>query len=126
MFNADPGNGTYVLDYVFRFYQVDSSGLNEIGDDLTMTYRYDPLLGIEDLKEINIDLYSTVITDQLIVDTLEDLDFKVIDLQGRVVKNEKLTAGHQEINMSDLRSQIYIVQFTNVEGNSKTAKIVVR
>jgi len=126
MYNADPGNGTDIIEYVFRFYQVDQGGTNEIGDDLTMTYRYDPLLGIDDLNEINISLYSTVITDLLKIDTIEDLDFKVIDLQGRLVKEQRLIAGHQEINMSDLRSQIYIVQFTNEQGNSKTAKIVVR
>ena len=126
LYNSDPGNGTDVLEYVFRFYQVDQAGTTEIGDDLTMTYRYDPLLGIDDLNEINVDLYSSVINDLMIIDTVEDLDLKVIDLQGRIVKIQKLSAGHQEINMSDLRSQIYIVQFTNKDGNSKTEKIVVR
>lgn len=126
LYNADPGNGTDIIEYVFRFYQVDQSGMNEIGDELTMTYRYDPLLGIDDVYEINLELASTIITDKLIVDTIEDLDFKVIDLQGRLVKQQRLSAGHQEIEMNDLRSQIYLVQFTNVEGQTRIEKIVVR
>jgi hypothetical protein len=126
LYNADPGNGTDVIEYVFRFYQVDQSGMNEIGDQLTMTYRYDPLLGIGDVNEISLELASTIITDRLIVDTIEDLDLKVVDLQGRVVKNIRLTTGHQEIEMNDLRSQIYLVQFTNDEGQTRFEKIVVR
>jgi hypothetical protein len=125
-YNSDPGNGTDIIEYVFRFYQVDQSGMNEIGDELTMTYRYDPLLGIDDVEEINLEIASTLITDKLVVETIEDLELKVIDLQGRIVKQQRLNAGHQEIAMNDLRSQIYLVQFTNVEGQTRIKKIVVR
>jgi hypothetical protein len=125
-YNSEPGNGTDVVEYVFRFYQVDETGMNEIGDELTMTYRYDPLLGIDDVNDINLELASTIITDRLIVDTIEDLEFKVVDLQGRVVKQQNITAGHHEINMNDLRSQIYVIQFTNAEGQIRVEKIVVR
>ena len=35
------------IEYVFRFYQVDASG-NPTGEDLSMTYRYDPNLSVGD------------------------------------------------------------------------------
>jgi hypothetical protein len=57
MYNADPGNGTDVLDYVFRFYEVDAGG-NEIGTPLSMTYRYDPLLGVNDQNALDLQLFQ--------------------------------------------------------------------
>lgn len=32
---------TSAVNHVFRFYQIDAAG-NEIGDEITITYRYDP------------------------------------------------------------------------------------
>lgn len=125
MFNADPGNGTDVLDYVFRFYQVDVAG-NEIGTPLSMTYRYDPLLGVNDQNMLDVTIASTVVTSQIIATTFEPLDVTIYDLQGRRVLSQKLDVGQQAIDVSNLRSQMYIVQFENTEGASQTTKIVVR
>jgi hypothetical protein len=124
MANADPGNGTDVLEYVFRFYQIDMAG-NEIGDALTVTYVYDPLLSIND-NNLNVSIFATSITDELNVTVEEDLDLTIYDLQGRIVKRQKLNSGQQSINMSDLSSQMYIAHFENGRGVSQTTKIVVR
>ena len=125
MFNADPGNGTDTIIYTFRFYQIDMTG-NEIGDALTMTYRYDPLLGINEANELNVNLFSTLITDELVLTVDEELDLMVYDLQGRVVKSQKLEIGRQQINMSNLSSQMYLLHFQNNRGVSYTTKVVVR
>jgi hypothetical protein len=124
MYNADPGNGTDILTYTFRFYQIDMAG-NEIGDPLTVVYEYNPLLGVNS-NELNVNLFSTSITDELVLTVDEELDLMVYDLQGRVVKSQKLEIGTQQVNMSDLSSQVYLMHFQNNRGVSYTAKVVVR
>ena len=124
MYNSDPGNGTDTLIYTFRFYQIDMAG-NEIGDPLTVIYRYDPLLGVNS-NELNVNLFSTSITDDLVLTVDEELDLMVYDLQGRIVKSQKLEIGRQQINMSDLSSQMYLLHFQNNRGVSYTTKIVVK
>ena len=124
MANADSGNGTDVLEYVFRFYQIDMAG-NEIGDALTVTYVYDPLLGIND-NNLSVSIFATSINDELNVTVDQDLDLTIYDLQGRIVKRQKLNSGQQSINMSDVSSQMYFAHFVNGHGVSQTTKIVVK
>tara|TARA_B110000285_G_scaffold181338_1_gene204651 strand:- start:43 stop:798 length:756 start_codon:yes stop_codon:yes gene_type:complete len=123
-YNADPGNGTDTLIYTFRFFQIDTAG-NEIGDPLTLIYQYNPLLGVNSNK-LNVNLFSTSIADQLVLTVDEELDLVVYDLQGRVVKSQRLEMGTQQINMSDVSPQMYLLHFQNNRGVSYTAKVVVK
>ena len=120
---ANTLEGTEVKDYVFRFYETDSDG-NDIGSDLSFTYRYDPTLGVNDLNELNISVASTVILNDMQVNAVEELNMEIYNLQGKLVSSEKINIGQQLINMSNLSSQIYIVKFSNDEGASKTIKVV--
>jgi hypothetical protein len=124
LFNSDPGNGSDVILYTFRYFQIDMAG-NEIGDPLTVIYRYDPLLGVNS-NELNVNLFSTVIKDELVLNVEEELDLMVYDLQGRVVKSQRLEIGTQQINMSDLSPQMYLMHFQNNRGVSYTAKVIVK
>ncbi|PKA82319.1 putative secreted protein (Por secretion system target) [Ulvibacter sp. MAR_2010_11] len=125
MYNADPGDGSSQLDYVFRFFQVDAGG-NEIGTPMSMTYRYDPLLGVNDVEPLQVAIVSTIVANELVVNAQEDLDVVIYDLQGRKVLAQSISVGQQAINVSGLRSQLYLVQFSNNKGVSQTSKIVVR
>ena len=120
---ANTLEGTEVKDYVFRFYETDSDG-NDIGSDLSFTYRYDPTLGVNDLNELNISVASTVILNDMQVNAVEELNMEIYNLQGKLVSSEKINIGQQLINMSNLSSQMYIVKFSNDEGASKTIKVV--
>ncbi|WP_175445438.1 T9SS type A sorting domain-containing protein [Ulvibacter litoralis] len=123
MLNVDPGNGTEILDYIFRFYQINTNG-DEIGEDLTMTYRYDPLLSVNDAS-LNVNVMATSISEKLVVSVEEALDLQIYDLQGRVVVSQNLSVGTQEINVSDLTSQMYLAHFKNNNGVSQVVKIMV-
>ncbi len=125
MYNFELGDGVNPVEYVFRFYQVDGGG-NEIGTDLSMTYRYDPTLGVNDLNKLDVAVKSTVVTSELALTINEDVNLVIYDLQGRVVQQEKLSVGQQSINVSNLRSQMYLLHFSNDRGVSQTTKIVVR
>ena len=120
---ANTLEGTEVKDYVFRFHETDSDG-NDIGSDLTFTYRYDPTLGINDFDDLDISVASTVILNDMQVSAVEELNMEIYNLQGKLVSSEKINIGQQLINMSNLSSQMYIVKFSNDEGASKTIKVV--
>jgi len=124
-YNGYGGSGSEIIDYVFRFYETDASGV-DIGNSLTFTYRYNPLLGTEDVNNLDVSISSTLISNEMTVDAVEDLEMKMYDLQGRLVKSQKLSAGRQAVNTSDLSPQMYIVQFNNNEGASKTIKVIVK
>ncbi len=117
--------GSQVEDYIFRLYQVDGGG-NEIGDDLTFTYRYDPTLGVADSNKLNFSMQSTVINGEMVLDVNEPLQLAVYDIQGRLVKNQQLEVGRQLVNMSDLSAQTYICKFQNKMGQSQVTKVVVK
>ena len=120
--NYNDGGGN-IIDYVFRFYQVDAGG-NEIGDDLTFTYRYDPALGLHDSNKVQAEVISTVVTDVIKLRATEEATAVVYDIRGRIVATQKLVNGTNTISVSNLPSQVYLVQITNENGATQTTKIV--
>lgn len=117
------GVGTEIEDYNFRFHQTDVDG-NDIGNSLTITYRYNPTLGINDVNDLGVTIASTVIFNDMQVNAVEELNMEVYSIQGKLVNSQKINVGQQLINMSNLSSQMYIVKFSNYEGASKTIKVV--
>ncbi len=114
---------TEVQDYNFRFYLTDSEGV-DIGNDLNFTYRYDPTLGLNDIKELGVEITSTVIFNAMEVNTLEEMNMFIYSLQGQLINSQMLYSGNQIINLSYLSPQVYIVKFKTKEGISKTLKII--
>jgi hypothetical protein len=113
-----------IQDYNFRFYMTDSEG-NDIGNSLNFTYKYDPTaLGLNNVSDLGVTLASTVVLNNLEVNAVEEMNMVIYNLQGKIVNSQKINVGHQLINMSNLSSQMYIVKFTNIEGASKTIKVV--
>jgi len=114
---------TELQDYNFRFYLTDSEGV-DIGNSLNFTYRYDPVLGLNDLRELGVEITSTVIFNDMEVYALEDMDMVIYNLQGQLINSQMLSTGNHKINMSYLSPQMYIVKFKTTEGISKTLKIL--
>ena len=126
-FNNDPGNGADNVDFVFSYRQFeDAEGTIEMGTPLTFTYRYNPTLGVEANNKVNLSIQSTVVSDQLVLKVNEPVQMMMYDIQGRLVKQAYFESGNQVINVSDLSSQTYIVQFKNNNGALKTTKILVQ
>lgn len=126
-FNDDPGNGTDNVEFVFAFRQYsDAAGTMEIGTPLTFTYRYNPTLSVNSNTKVNLTIQSTIIDSELVLNVNETVNMMMYDIQGRVVKQAKLDAGRQVVNVSDLNPQTYIVQFKNEKGASQTTKILIQ
>ena len=127
--NDNAGNGTYPLDFVFRFFQTNQStqGGAEVGNSITVTYRYDPNLSNDEINQLQnsgVIIKSTVIENELTLDVLKGAAMTIYDLNGKSVYTKNLEYGIQSINVSDLSSGVYVVSFTNEEGNSSTKKII--
>lgn len=124
--NGDPGDGVYMIDYICAFHQYEEDGVTEIGTPLTFTYRYNPTLGVKDNSKVNLTIQSTIITNELVLNVNEPISMTVYDLQGRVVKQARYETGRQAVNMSNLSSQAYILQFNNEKGATQTTRIIVQ
>lgn len=126
-YSNDSGNGTDNVDFVFAFRQYENvEGTIQTGTSLTFTYRYNPTLSVNGVSKVNLSLISTVVIDQLTMDVNEPVQVKLYDMQGRLVKEAKFETGRQVMDVSNLSSQQYIVQFINDGGALKTTKIIIR
>lgn len=123
IFNSDPGNGVDPISYIFRFFQIDESG-NEIGQDLTITYVYDPTLNVNENSKLNFSIQNTIVNQHLIIDSQEDLSIQIFDVLGKQVLNKQLKIGLQQIDLSHLNPQFYFVNLTNNKGTTEVIKIL--
>lgn len=124
--NGDAGNGTDILEFVFRFHQYEADGTTEIGNPVTLTYRYDSALSVNGVNKVNLSLQSTVLTDQMVLTVKEPVQMKMYDVQGRLVKQAQFENGNHSVNVSNLSAQPYLVQFKNEKGAVKTVKVLVK
>ena len=115
--------GDEVQDYNFRFYLTDAEG-NDIGNNLNFTYRYDPILGLNDVRELGVVISATVISNEMEVVAMEEVNLAIYNLKGQLINSQILNTGNQIINLSYLAPQMYIVKLTNIAGISKTLKIL--
>ena len=127
--NDNSGNGTYPLDFVFKFFQTNqaSQGGTEVGNAITFTYRFDPTLSTDEVDQLQtsgVIVKSTVIDTELNLDVLKGTAMTIYDLNGKSVYGANLEYGIQSIDVSNLSAGIYIISFTNEEGITSTKKII--
>lgn len=119
----DPATNT-PMSWTFRFQAFDGGG-TPIGTPLIITYRFDPNLSIEETETSEVQIYPTTVKNQLNVKSSEDLNVAFYNILGQKVKSAKVMSGTDMIDVSDIAaSQVYIVRFTNEQGESTTKKII--
>lgn len=124
--NTNVGSGVYPKDYVFKFFQVTSTGVI-FGNEINLTYRFDPNLSINDvgqLQNYGVIVKSTLVDSQLEIDVLKPTDISIFDINGKSVFVSKLNYGIQAINVVNLMSGVYVIKFTDVEGKTSTLKFI--
>ncbi len=125
--NLDTGiNPNLNVEYVFKFYQVDHSG-NAIGTPISFTYRYIPALtdiNFDSINNIGVILKSNLVDSNLELNVSNITAMKLYDLRGELIRNEDLVSGDHLIDVSNLKSNIYILNFKNDEGAEASIKIV--
>lgn len=124
LLNTSGGSGT--KDYVFKFYQINGSG-SEVGNSITMTYRYDATLSLDDINQLEtsgVIVKSTLVSNELTLDVLTPNQMAMFDITGKLVNNKKLAYGIQTVDVSNLSPGVYVLKFTSVEGRVSTKKIM--
>lgn len=126
-FSSDPGDGTnYPIDYVFKFYQVDDSGI-EIGNAITFTYRYTGgtlnTNSFEALSAKGLNLKSTLINNQIEYSASSNGTIELYDLSGKIIQSTYVNSGDGAIGAENLSNGLYILSFTNAENKKASIKI---
>ena len=119
--NLSDGGGN-PIEYVFRWYQVDANG-TPFGDDLSITYRYDPNLGLQG-QEVDAFALATNVNHVLPVQVNEPVSLKLYDLQGRHISQQKLEAGTHQIAVGHLASQMYLAILEDASGHRSVIKFM--
>lgn len=125
------GNTTQMMkseSFVTILNDVNSDKPWKIVNDLNNNY---PVLKFQTLAiqdytigAVNIEIYPTM-TDRLlkIKSNNEVLDYTIYDLNGRLIRNEKLKKNQQEINVSTLSKGVYLITLSTNKG-FKTQKFI--
>jgi hypothetical protein len=123
--NANPGNGTSNVEYVLKFYMVNTFGA-EIGTPITFTYRYSPTLavGTNALQNAGINVKSTFVNSQVEFDANSNGNAELYDLNGRMITSISYISGYNYVDVSNLNAAVYILNFTNDEGKKAALKII--
>lgn len=112
--------------YTFKVIQTDAAQ-NVLGEIVTFTYRYSSTASVSDfnaLKNIGIDLGSTVVKNQLDVTASQNAKLELFNINGQMVKSFVITAGTQSLDASAMAAGIYVARFTNEENKSSQVRIV--
>ncbi|MFK7782525.1 T9SS type A sorting domain-containing protein [Psychroserpens sp.] len=121
--NQNPAGTTTAMSWTFRFQAFDAFG-NQIGTPLSMTYNYDQNLSVDESQLDKIEIFPTVASNELTISSRESLTATFYNLLGKKVKQVAIEVGEVKVDVSDLASQTYIIQFVNAEGNLITKRIV--
>lgn len=127
-YSNDPGqNPDENVDFIFAFKLYEDENSNTAtGSSLTLTYRYNPLLSVNEVKKVNMSVISTIVSERIEMDVNEPVQVQLYDYQGRLIKQAKFETGKQELSISDLSSQAYLLRIKNEGGAVKTTKIIKR
>lgn len=123
--NNNPGtNGSGTVEYVLKFYMVNSFGA-EIGNSITFTYRYAALgLASNALQTAGINVKSTLVRSQFEFDANSNGTAELYDINGKMITSVNYISGYNDIDVSNLNAAVYILNFTNQEGKKAALKII--
>lgn len=127
LFNNDLGISTSVpVDYVFKIYQINNFG-TQIGTPFIFTYRYDATLSnttIVGQSSKSVTLKSTTVSNNLDFEVNLKSDFSIYDLSGKSVLTNDLDYGNQTVDVSNLTSGLYLINFVNENGDTSCVKFI--
>lgn len=121
------GSVSYSLGQIV--YTTQTSTIGSILQGVEQPYEISIVLGTEDHQiNHNIEVYPNPTTDYLIltignINPLQ-LSFQLIDLNGKLIENKKITNTTETIRMDNLPSTIYFLRVTNNNKEIKTFKII--
>ena len=119
------GTASYSIGQVV--YTTNTGTNGSVAQGVQQAFEISTTLGINETS-INLELsvYPNPTTNYLTlkVEKLENLTYQLIDLQGKIITNKKVTAKTSTIKMEDLPKAIYFLNVTKNNQLVKTFKII--
>lgn len=120
--------GSDLVEYKFRFLQLDANGQEIPNTSFYLTYRYEKNMGLSDVNSsISIaEVSPTVAKDFTTVNLKENAQAKILTTTGQLIKTVELKAGKSNLSLAGLAKGVYYLQFNGVSGKTTTSKILVK
>jgi hypothetical protein len=119
------GTSSYSVGQVVYTTATGTNG--SVAQGMQQPYEISVTIGVNETT-INLELsvYPNPTTNYLTlkVDDFETLNFQLIDLQGKVIENKKVTATTSTIEMEELPKAIYFLKVTKDNQLIKTFKVI--
>jgi hypothetical protein len=119
------GTSSYSVGQVVYTTATGTNG--SVAQGVEQPYEISVTIGVtETTISLELSVYPNPTTDYLTlkVDGFETLNFQLIDLQGRLIENKKVTANSTTISMEALPEAMYFLNVTKDNQIIKTFKIV--
>lgn len=107
------------------------TGINgSVAEGVQQPYEISVVTGIEEAHSINLSVtaFPNPTIDNLILSINEfdnsNLSYQLYDMNGKLLKNQKITGSHTSIDMSNLVPANYLVKITQTNNTIKTFKII--
>ena len=124
--NFNPGDGVnYPMDFSFRFFTKNLAGAI-VGENLNITYRYQGPLSISQKDKLNlmgVKVINTLVNEFVGLEIQKNVTYDLVNLQGQRV-SEGLLTNNTNLDLSNLQSGLYLLNFSNNEGMYDSVKIV--
>ena len=111
-------------------YTTNTGSNGSVAQGVQQPYEISAITGIEEAKDINLTItaYPNPTTDYLTLNVkdfeLSNLNFQLYDMQGKLLRNEKITGNQTSIVMSNLVPSTYFVKVIQGNKEIKTFKII--
>jgi hypothetical protein len=119
-------NPNLPVSYSFKFYQLDGTGA-EVGNSVSFSYRFVGPLGVSSfnqLEQSGVVLKSNIVSNELEMTTIKDLQYTLFDANGKSVLSQNLEIGNHVIDFSNFSTGLYILSYQNKEGQNGSIRII--
>lgn len=123
--NFSAGDGAnYPMDFSFRFFTRNLTGAN-VGTSFNLTYRYQGPLSIDQKNKLDlmgVKVLNTLVDSFIGLEVNKMVSFSLLNLQGQTINSGKLNE-NINLDLSNIQSGIYLLNFSSSEGLTDTVKI---
>ncbi len=108
----------------FDLYQPSNDTIWYIISDGTLSMRED--VAVEEVAEDNVDIYPNPTSGMLYIHThgAEVTGIRLVDIQGRILRTQRVQDENIQLNMQSLAHGMYFVQLMNQQGVLATHKVI--
>lgn len=125
--NKNTGNGeNYPMSYEVILVQFEAPEDTEGTEVFSFVYEYSPTASTPDmtLQKLGVQINNTLVDNELLFASTSTMSMQVVDLNGRSITTQGFEEGNNVYDASGLTSGIYMVKFTNNQGQTAAIKIV--